>query len=53
MPVHEPAGAGRPRCCGGSAQRSIVFVGLMGAGKTAIGRKVAADARPALRRQRP
>ena len=27
----------------GSAQRSIVFVGLMGAGKTAIGRKVAAS----------
>ena len=36
---------GTPRCSRGSAQRSIVFVGLMGAGKTAIGRKVAADAR--------
>ena len=38
------------RCLGA---RSIVLVGLMGAGKTAIGRRLATRARPALRRQRP
>jgi shikimate kinase len=41
-PVHELGGDGRAQLLRRLGQRSIVFVGLMGAGKTAIGRKVAA-----------
>ena len=40
--VHEPAGDKQAQLLRRLGQRSIVFVGLMGAGKTAIGRKVAA-----------
>ena len=40
--VHEPAGDRQTQLLRRLGQRSIVFVGLMGAGKTAIGRKVAA-----------
>jgi shikimate kinase len=40
--VHELGGDGRAQLLRRLGQRSIVFVGLMGAGKTAIGRKVAA-----------
>ena len=40
--VHELAGDKQAQLLRRLGQRSIVFVGLMGAGKTAIGRKVAA-----------
>jgi shikimate kinase len=40
--VHEPAGDKQVQLLRRLGPRSIVFVGLMGAGKTAIGRKVAA-----------
>ena len=40
--VQELGGDGRAQLLRRLGQRSIVFVGLMGAGKTAIGRKVAA-----------
>jgi shikimate kinase len=40
--VHEPAGNKQAELLRRLGNRSIVFVGLMGAGKTAIGRKVAA-----------
>jgi shikimate kinase len=40
--VHEPAGDKQVQLLRRLGHRSIVFIGLMGAGKTAIGRKVAA-----------
>ena len=40
--VHEPAGDKQVQLLRRLGPRAIVFVGLMGAGKTAIGRKVAA-----------
>jgi shikimate kinase len=40
--AHEPAGDSRAELLRRLGNRSIVFIGLMGAGKTAIGRKVAA-----------
>jgi shikimate kinase len=39
---HEPPGDSRTELLRRLGNRSIVFIGLMGAGKTAIGRKVAA-----------
>jgi shikimate kinase len=39
--VHEPAGDKQAELLRRLGNRSIVFIGLMGAGKTAIGRKVA------------
>ena len=51
--AHEPPATSRPNCLRRLGTRSIVFVGLMGAGKTAIGRKVAAALGLAFRRQRP
>jgi len=40
--VHEPGGEKQVQLLRRLGPRSIVFIGLMGAGKTAIGRKVAA-----------
>jgi shikimate kinase len=42
LPANPSGGESHAALLGGLGNRSIVFIGLMGAGKTAIGRKVAA-----------